>query len=395
VRTTTAMKTPLGLEIPRTIPRLVLLFLACWLFAAPASRGQEPSSAPVLSPSGGEPSAPAARPLERPKTTAEIFDQFLARQASAPAPVLPVLVALSPDLHSFRAFADGGWDGNWYVGFNTCWIVKLPPAPAGSYARAFIGARLGRAKTRPRPGGAPWDRDPIPGKIDIAISSIPAFPPAQSFFLVDTSDIPREPDYENPSLGVGHGEWFWTEIPVKLVNFEGPNYLAVWSITESLVSTSSAPILGAALDTKPAKEPRAWLNSSIQGVPPRELGAPVGVPVSFYLPSLVIKLVPANGARVLVRAFSASPVDGGLDVRFSVNGENVAMGWVEASADGQGWERVSGLLHDPPFSFTIPTARFGKAYAQSGTLFLRGAAEDVLGTLGQGEPVQMSFPFSK
>src|SRR5437879_711393 len=76
--------------------------------------------------------------------------------------VLPAFLALHPDVHAFRAFADGGWDGNWYVGFNTCWIVKLPKAPAGEYSRAYIGERLGRAKTRQKKGGASWDKESIP-----------------------------------------------------------------------------------------------------------------------------------------------------------------------------------------------------------------------------------------
>jgi hypothetical protein len=112
-------------------------------------------------------------------------EQTAAVAPTAPKAALPTFIALHPDINAFRAFADGGWDGNWYVGYNTCWIVKLPKPPVGDYVRAFLGARLGRAKTHARRGGASWERDPIPGKIYIGISNAAAFSPAQSFFLAD------------------------------------------------------------------------------------------------------------------------------------------------------------------------------------------------------------------
>ena len=309
------------------------------------------------------------------------------------AAVLPDFVALHPDIHAFRAFADGGWDGNWYVGFNTCWIVKLPSAPAGNYARAYLGERLGRAKTRPRRGGATWDKDPIPGKVYMAISTFPAFSPAQSFYLADTADIPQEPDYENPNLEVGHGEWFWTEVPLKLLNFDGPNYLATWSNTETLISAASSPILGAAMDPSGSKaSPRAWLNSGIAGVPPRDQNAAIGVPVSFYLPSLAIKLVPANAAILEVRGFSvAASTPAAFEARFALAGQDPELASVEASPDGMGWERVTPLLRHPPYSFLIPDDRFGRPYALSGAVYLRGAGQDALGTLGFSEVLQLPF----
>src|SRR6187551_3705376 len=78
--------------------------------------------------------------------------------------IVPTIVTLAPSLHEYGRFADGGPDANWYVGFNNAWIVKLPPAPPGEFTRAFIGAKLGRAKTRPMPD-KPWLRETIPGKV--------------------------------------------------------------------------------------------------------------------------------------------------------------------------------------------------------------------------------------
>ena len=81
-------------------------------------------------------------------------------------PVLPSYVSLIPNINDFTRFADGGHDANWYIGFNNAWIVRLPAAPQGDFTRAFIGAKIGRAKTRPNPE-RPWlreeyrQRDPV------------------------------------------------------------------------------------------------------------------------------------------------------------------------------------------------------------------------------------------
>ena len=100
--------------------------------------------------------------------------------SSSTSTILPAYVALGPNLNDFDRFADGGPDANWYVGYNNAWIVRLPPAPAGDFPRAFIGAKIGRAKTRPNPK-KPWLRELIPGKIYIGVSQNPWFSTEQSF----------------------------------------------------------------------------------------------------------------------------------------------------------------------------------------------------------------------
>src|SRR3989339_2218179 len=65
--------------------------------------------------------------------------------------ILPTYIALQQNINDFGRFADGGDDANWYIGYNNAWIVKLPPAPMGDFGRAYIGAKIGRAKTRPSP----------------------------------------------------------------------------------------------------------------------------------------------------------------------------------------------------------------------------------------------------
>ena len=88
--------------------------------------------------------------------------------------IVPTIISLSPNLHDYERFANGGPDANWYVGFNNAWIVKLPPAPRGNFERAFIGAKIGRAKTRPAPD-KPWLRETIAGKIYMGVSQTPSW----------------------------------------------------------------------------------------------------------------------------------------------------------------------------------------------------------------------------
>src|SRR3989338_7794366 len=86
----------------------------------------------------------------------------LAQDASETRSRLPIFVSLATNINDFGRFADSGPDENWYIGFNNAWIVELPPAPIGEYSRAFIGAKVGRAKTRPKRGGRFLEREVVP-----------------------------------------------------------------------------------------------------------------------------------------------------------------------------------------------------------------------------------------
>src|SRR3989344_6211664 len=105
----------------------------------------------------------------------------------------PVFIADLSNPHDFELFANGGWDGNWYVGYNTCWVQKLA-VPPGKYARAYVGARLGRMKNYRPEGKAPWQKKAYEGEIYMGVSSTSSWSRDQSFFLTSTSDISLEPD---------------------------------------------------------------------------------------------------------------------------------------------------------------------------------------------------------
>lgn len=306
--------------------------------------------------------------------------------AEAPTtPALPTFLSLAPNLNDFTKFADGGDDSNWYVGFNNSWIVKLPPAPMGEYARAFIGAKIGRAKSRPV-NNKPWLRELINGKIYIGISQTPSWTAEQSFFLAETSELPREADPQAHIENVGGSEWFWAEVPLAQVSFSKPNYLIVWSPTKFFVRPSSSPILAAAPVDEKLTEPRAWNNRSLSGVPPRNAAASLETPLNNISPALAIKLVPPAADEVSISEFSSTAAGRKHVVAFSVGGENVVEAWVEFSRDQLDWERLSRSQRRAPFFFTIGPDKYPAPGA-----FLRGAGRDLSGNVGYGDPFVVPY----
>lgn len=302
--------------------------------------------------------------------------------------VVPSLVTLAPGIHDYTRFADGGPDANWYVGFNNAWIVKLPAAPAGEFQRAFIGAKIGRAKTRPN-AEKPWIRELIAGKVYMGISQTPAWTSEQSFFLAETSDIPAEADPQARVDGVGAAEWFWAEVPLSMVSLTAPNYLIIWSPSNYFTKASSAPILAAAdVNDDEAHEPRAWNNRSILGVPPRSAAVSLETPINNILPALAIKLVPPgpDEPAVSVNDLSLARAGKRLLVRFSAAGEDVNETWVESSRDRLDWSRISKLQRRPPYVFDLPAEK-----SPGPGVYVRGVARDVSGAVGYSEPAMVPY----
>ncbi|MDE2491388.1 MAG: hypothetical protein KGM24_11100 [Elusimicrobia bacterium] len=301
--------------------------------------------------------------------------------------VIPTYVTLAPTVHDYSRFADGGPDANWYVGFNNAWIVKLPPAPLGDFSRAFIGARLGRAKTQSDPD-KPWVRQIIPGKVYIGISQTPSWTSEQSFFLAETKDIPAEPDPQTHVDGVGAAHWFWAEVPTALISFTAPNYVAVWSPTEDFVSASSAPIIAGADVDSSSDEPLAWNNRSISGVPPRNPDSSLETPISNIVPALAIELVPPGPEEPAVAVSDLDVARSGkrLLVRFSASGVDVGDAWIESSRDSLDWSRLSARQQRPPYVFDLSPDKI----PPSGQ-YLRGAARDISGAVGYSKPFMLPY----
>ncbi len=301
--------------------------------------------------------------------------------------VVPTIITLAPTVHDYSRFADGGPDANWYIGFNNAWIVKLPPAPSGEFQRAFIGAKIGRAKTQPNPD-KPWIRQIIPGQVYMGLSQTPSWSSEQSFFLAETKDIPADADPQAHVDGVGAAEWFWAEVPMSMVSFTAPNYLIVWSPTNYFTQDSSAPILAAADADGSSNETRAWNNRSILGAPPRAAGNSLETPINNIVPALAIKLVPPgpDEPAVSINDLDVARAGRRLLVRFSAAGEDVSEGWVEISRDRLDWSRDSKLQRRPPFVFDL-----GPDTAPGPGMYLRGAARDISGAVGYSDPFMIPY----
>lgn len=299
-------------------------------------------------------------------------------QAQTRDPSYPLFLSARPNPQDFTTFATSGWDGNWYVGYNNAWIVKLnvPVQDKQPFARAFIGAKLGRMKTLPPEGRPPVFR-PIPGEIWMAISSTTAWPAATRFKLTDTRDIPLEGSPEYPSESVGEAQWFWTEIPVDRLKTGGDYFLALWSPTAALTSVSSAPVLAAAVG---GTHSGAWVLNTIKGDLPTSPSAAPGNAITFFQPAIALKLIPAVRADVALPAVRLVSWQAGTPelprpvLTVSVSGADIERVWTEVrTADGS-WKQFGRSLWKAPFVFSLAQDELpiGKARVRSAAVTTRG-----------------------
>lgn len=332
------------------------LLAAALLAAVPlASRAQAPAA------------APAQPDVDKPTAY------------SAKSPV-PVYYAPERNLGKYYLYADGGFHADWYVGYNNCWIVKLPPIPAAGFAKAFIGAKLGRAKVKSWP--ASWDTAPIPGKIYMALNQEPTFNSDHTYFLVEAADLPREP-LPNDSLdGVDSARWLWSEIPLSRVSQDKANYLALWSSSRYFSSASSSPIISAALGENDEEGgDNVWLNRSIKGNAPSGEGV-LETPISGLKPAMAIKLVPANDYKVFIKGFSAGLNSESITASFTAIGEDIRAVWLEVSYDKFDWQRVTRYMYKAPYFWT-----FGRDEISKEMFYLRAAAQDNLENTGYSKEI--------
>lgn len=161
-----------------------LLLGAAFLTGAPALRAagkkppHRPGQAPASAPAKTAPTVRLPPPAEKPPEKHE----------APPLPAEKVLFLTElPNPNDYTLFANGGgWDGNWYVGYNTCWISELPAIPQTGFTRAFLGARLGRMKTEAAPRLAALGektnsrRDPNCGQQRAAMAAKSSLPPGRN-----------------------------------------------------------------------------------------------------------------------------------------------------------------------------------------------------------------------
>jgi hypothetical protein len=297
----------------------------------------------------------------------------------------PVYVSELSNINDYNIFANSGWDGSWYVGYNTCWIESLNSIPAGNYKKAYIGAKIGRAKTRPKKGRPSWEKEPIPGDIYMALSSTAGWKSSQSFFLVNTTDIPLEADYENAVEGVGEARWFWREIPLSMVNLNGSNFLALWSTSEYFVSTASSPVLCGGWGSKKVN---SWLNNDIKGYPPLNPESSLKTPITVFEPAIALKLIPENCTQKI-----SVTIDNVTEGRsntanktffVSVKGDEIEKVWLEIKA-ADSWQKVGPFVYTPPYLFTLKPD-----YLPEGSIFVRSSAIDIWGNIAISNTVELA-----
>jgi len=290
---------------------------------------------------------------------------------------VPAYFSLEKNLGKYYLYADGGFHADWYVGYNNCWIVKLPPVPTGGFSKAYIGAKLGRAKIMSWPSS--WNKAPIPGKIYMALNQAPSFNSDHTYFLAEAADLPREP-LPNDSLdGVDSARWFWTEIPLSRLSADNPNYLALWSSSRYFTSASSSPIVAAAMSDNSGEE--VWLNRSIKGNSPSGEGV-LETPISGLKPAIAVKLVPLNEYKVFIKGFAAELTQDEINVSFTAIGEDIRATWLELSYDKFDWQRVTRYMFKAPYFWT-----FGRSELSKEMFYLRAAAQDSLENTGYSMPI--------
>lgn len=287
----------------------------------------------------------------------------------------------------FTLFANSGWDGSWYVGYNKCWIqqIEVNSAYKNTTAKAFIGAKLGRMKTQTVEGKPEWENTAIPGRIYITITAEPNWKKIEKYVLALTDDIPYEGHPTAALHRIGESRWFWVEVPLKAINFGGSNYILIWSTSKKLLDAASAPILAGGWDVKD-KTKNTWIVSDIAGAPPDTLTDSAKI-ISYFEPAIAIKLIPTNAYTVLVYLKNIStlqPDSNKLFFAATVTGINIEKLWLETSFNGSDWNRYGTFVYQTPYTFTLdpetlPKKRFN----------LRAGASDEFGNSGFSNIIEL------
>lgn len=300
-------------------------------------------------------------------------------------------------LNEYTLFANSGWDGNWYVGSNMCWIKKFKKEllPQKSlFTKFYVGVKLGRAKTQPKPNSPPWEKQIVDGNIYVGVSSTPAWKADQRYFLCRIADIPAEGDYENAITLTGEAKWFYVEIPMDKVDFDNDIWICVYSNTPYLTSASSSPILAGAWRERQQKEFNIWLNNEINCTPPIDPSTSLKTQIRAFDPAIIIKLVPQGAENLPVRLYVSKIEDGRSENDekvFYVNAEtpNIERVWMEVSTDRNVYTKLSRYCYTLPYVFHLNIAMVPQEI--SGDFYIRFAAEDIFGNKGYTEDIQLNI----
>lgn len=280
------------------------------------------------------------------------------------------------------------------MGYNTCWIQKIAVPAKGNYAKAYVGAKLGRMKSNAVPGRPPWEKKALPGEINIAVASSPTWSRKNFYTLTNTDDIPLEPDFDNAVENSGESQWFWKEVPLDQIKFGGDNYIALWSPTEDFTAVSSAPILAAAWGNK---EANSWLVNDVKGAPPKPEKAFETV-LTVFEPAIALKLIPQapdnlSPPKVRVNYFVDGKARGKFPapkvVQCSVEGSSIERAWAEISMEGGkegSWKKYGRPDWAAPYAFSLKFEEI--SLGAKGTL-VRVAAADAFENVGYSPSINL------
>lgn len=269
---------------------------------------------------------------------------------------MPAYLTLGDSPGDFELFANGGWDGNWYVGYNSMWIARLEtPQDKKNWSRAYIGAKLGRMKSESVDRKKPWVHEPHSCELYMGVSSTPAWKSNDVYFLTSCEDLPLEGSPTDAVHSVGESRWYWREVPLEAINFSGSNFVSIWSNTPALLSASSSPILAAA---EIAGQFPAWLNRGVQGSPPLDASESLESQLSFFAPALAIKLVPEHEAiPVKVELVGFQEKSKAYLWQVQIEARNFERAQAEISLDGTRWVSFGRPIFSPPFSLMVSPER--------------------------------------
>ncbi|MEW6555724.1 MAG: hypothetical protein AB1349_00040 [Elusimicrobiota bacterium] len=304
----------------------------------------------------------------------------------------PIYLCATNNPNDYRLFANGGgWDGFWYVGYNRVWIEQIVvPEDMSNYKKVFVGAKLGRMKSRQvYVNGKPTlDKEAIPGDIYIAVSSTPVWKETNWKFLTATSDIPFEGDSELAIEHVGESRWFWTPIPLNELNFGGENYIALWSTSASLTDSSNSPIIAAAWG---GKETNSFINDEIKGNPPQYYSTTtLKSPITVFEPAIALKFVPEVSQNITLHLMGITDnekITEKKNIYASVLGNEIEKAWLEISSDKKNWTQHGFIVYTAPYMFSLNPKKLPQ-HLQS-TLYLRVCATDIWENTNTSQPVKI------
>lgn len=309
----------------------------------------------------------------------------------------PTYITGGVPMNEYTLFANSGWDGNWYVGSNMCWIKKfkkewLPDKEL--FSKVYIGAKLGRAKTKSKPNAPSWEKEVIDGNIYIGVSSTPAWKSDQRYFLCKVFDIPTEGDWENAITTTGEARWFYTEIPLEKINFSEDIWVCIYSNTPYLNSASSSPIIAGAWRERNQKEFNIWLNNEINGAPPINPQNSLKTQIRVFDPAIVIKLIPKGAETLPVELEVAQIRDGRPENDEKVFfikplTPNVEYIYMEISNNKTDFKKISRYNFCQPFCFHLNLNMIPQEI--SGDFWIRFVGVDIFGNVGYTSLVQLNI----